>query len=301
LPQPQPIGERHAGPSGTVELPRNGPDNRALTQTPLSRNTRIIAPSGAHLDAIADENFRRGLRETDRRWDLSDRGYHWQPWNKNWACHHYDGRFHWWGFYMGPVYFWTIDWQDNYWWYDPYWHRWCYLYNDAWWWQDPASMQTVYIYQDGTYYQYADADGEVALSPDQTPPTDQPPADASPEPPVDPIAKVLYSLDGSRAVQITRDNADAYLYDTADPPAFNPVWLGSGVTEVLFNPNDQRPLVQILIKMGDDKFDVVDKNGNSLLAPAATARPMPVDGPPSAPPNTNSPTLNGLGSGDVGW
>jgi hypothetical protein len=306
LPRPQPMGDRRVGPSGAVELPRSGPDHHPLTQSPLTgRNHRIIAPGGANLSAIRDESFRNSVRNTDRGWDLSDRGYHWQQWNGNWACHRYDGRFHWWGFYMGSAYFWTIDWYDNYWWYDPYCHRWCYLYNDAWWWQDPANMQTAYLYQDGDYYQYDDAPGgEVVLNADQTPPVDAPPADDATQPPADPVAKVLYSPDGTRAVQITRDNADAYLYDTADPPAFNDVWLGSGVTDVRFRMDGQNQLIQILTIMGDDRFNVFDKNGNSSTAPAAPAQPMPVNAPPSpqaGPPDSNSPTLNALGGGNPGW
>ncbi len=115
---------------------------------------------------------------------------------------------------MGGVYFWTRYYNDNYWWYDPYWHRWTYLNDGQWWWQGDNNV--TYVYNDGAYYQYGGNDSGVIMTPDPTPPVDVPPGD----PTTTPVNQTtVYSLDGTRSVQITGDNRDAYLYDltVADP------------------------------------------------------------------------------------
>jgi len=99
------------------------------------------------------------------------------------------------------------------------------------------------------------------------------------------------------------DSQDAFLYDTANPPSFDPVYLASKVTQVQFsNPNNGRPL-EVVLTLSDGSFDMFDGQGNTYnpgtydqdeAAQAngdsedGSAAPPPDDGstnaPPSAPP-----------------
>lgn len=205
--------------------------------------------------------MKNNIKDIDGKWDNRNRGYDWHNFNGYDMLHHFDGRYHWWGFYLADVYFWSIYYNDYYWWYDPYWHRWCYLQDGSWWWQNPDDLSNTYIYQDGAYYQYDDSDGGVVLNPDPTPPVDVPPGDPTP---ADPNAKTFYSTDGSRMVQITGDDLEATLYDTSATPAFQPVLLGTGVTDVRFQADDSGALSQILTVAADGSFSTFDTFGNPL-------------------------------------
>jgi hypothetical protein len=209
---------------------------------------------------LRDKGVEGNVRDINGKWDNRNRGYDWHSFNGFNMVHHFDGRYHWWGFYLADVYFWSIYFNDYYWWYDPYWHRWCYMQDGSWWWQNPDNLGDTYIYQDGAYYQYNNSDGGVVLNPDPTPPVDVPPGDPTP---TDPNAKTFYSDDGSRMVQITGDDLEAYLYDTANPPAFQPILLATGVSDVKFKLNGSQ-LAQILTLTSDGSFSTFDQNGNSL-------------------------------------
>jgi hypothetical protein len=97
-------------------------------------------------------------------------------------------------------------------WTDPYWHRECFFYNGQYWWLGPDGL--MYLYVNGWYYRYAYGDSGVVVTPDPTPPVDVPPSAPTPA-----DQTTVYSLDGTRSIQITGDNRDAYLYDltAADP------------------------------------------------------------------------------------
>jgi len=102
--------------------------------------------------------------------------------------------------------------------------------------------------------------------------------DSQPAPQADSGPKAYNSTDGTRQVLVSGDNKDAYLYDTTDSPTFDPVYLGSGVTDVLFQADDQGKILFIMTLSSDGGFTLFDQNGNPQnVVPA----PAPVDPVPA--------------------
>ena len=214
---------------------------------------------------IDQKDFRDNIHHDQDHWNNNDHGYHWRDWGNGWRVnHHYDEfGFHWWGFYVADMYFWTRYYNDNYWWYDPYWHRWVYMHEGQWWWTGPNGWN--YVYNNGSYYHYDTGNGGVIMTPDPTPPVDVPPGD----PTTTPVNQTsVYSLDGTRSVQITGDGKDAYLYDltVADPasPAAQGKYLASGVKSAAFvNEGDAiKEIVLTLVdESGSESTQTFDRDG----------------------------------------
>jgi hypothetical protein len=299
--------------NGTViNHPRTFPDGRPINSRPVVRG-----PHGDHITIINNTTVINNVRNYNR-WETDRNRYYWHDYNGHRFCHYYDSwGFHWYGWYIADVYFWTRYWNDMYWWYDPYYHRWVYLRDGRWWWQDPARVEVVYLYtpETNTYYQYDNAPGGgVVMTPDPTTPVETPPADPS-EPSTTPAQqpqKIFMSADGRRSVQIFGEKNDAFLYDTAETPSFDPVYLASGVTEARFSQTaEDQPLTVLLLteEKADDGtvtkgFKMFDENGNDL-SQASEPTPAPVDAPsdnaetPAQTPSASQ-TLNLLRAG-VNW
>lgn len=280
-----------------VHPPERNRQGQPITQQPLQNaNGRVIAPTTNNVTIINNNTYITNINNVQNNWNgRRDYGYQWHHWDGREVCHHYDPYgYHWWGFYVGPVYFWTRYWDDNYWWYDPYWHRWVYLHDSRWWWRDPYNTEVVYVYTDNGYYRYDDAPGGggVVMNPDPTPPVVMPP---DPEP--TPVAQqpiVYTSADGTRIVTISADGKKtAYLSDTADPPAFQPVWLGDGVTEVRFKLDEQGALSQILTITDDGGFSVFDRNGYAINNQPPATEPTSL----TSPDGSRTVTISGDGTG----
>ncbi|MBI5211197.1 MAG: hypothetical protein HY927_14590 [Elusimicrobia bacterium] len=292
-----------------------GPDHRPIIQRPLEgRNHRVIPPWGAHLEPIHDRRIEDNIRRHHDGWNHNDHGYYWHEWYGRRMCHHYDSYgYHQWGFYVGDVYFWTRHWNNHFWWYDPYWHRWLYLRDGSWWWQNPAYVEVIYIYRDGSYYRYDRGVGGVILLPDPTPPVSAPPADPAPAPAPAPESKSFYSDDGTRVVQVFGEKKDAFLYDTAEQAAFDPKWLDSGVTDVRFKLDDQDQLETIMTLTEDGGFNLFDRDGNpQTIQPVGEPvdpAPLPDDGQGDGGTTPSSlgqglrqsGAFNALKTGDLGW
>jgi hypothetical protein len=231
--QDHPIDPSHHGDNRAVHPPERDHNGQPVTQRPnRDAHGRDIPPGRDHMGRIDRKDFRDNIHHEQDRWNARDHDYHWHDWNGWRVCHHYDEfGFHWWGFYVGEVYFWTRYYNDNYWWFDPYWHRWVYMRDGQWWWTGPDGW--VYVYNGGVYYHYQPADGGVIMTPDPTPPVDVPPGDPAPA-----NQTSVYSLDGTRSIQITGEGKDAYLYDltAADPqsPEAQGKYLASGVKSAAF-------------------------------------------------------------------
>ncbi len=207
-----------------------------MPQKPLQNDHgRNIPPGRGNIGQIDRPDVRQNIHGVQDHWNGNDHGYDWHNWNGMNVCHHYDQfGFHWWGFYVGDAFFWTRYFNDGYWWYDPYWHRWVYLNNGQWWWQNPDT-NAIYLYTDNGYYQYDNTDSGVVMTPDPTAPVDAPP-DPTPAPA---NQTTVYSQDGTRSIQVTGDNRDAYLYDltVADPSsdAAQARFIGTQVAGVKFD------------------------------------------------------------------
>jgi hypothetical protein len=307
MPKPKPINngiDQHHAP-GQIQHPAVGPDNKPISQRPLEGdNHRVIPPGDKRLDPMMNHGIEDQIRRENHGWNANDRGYYWRDWGGYRMCHHFDGIFNWWGFYLEDVYFWSVYYNDFYWWYDPYWHRWCYLRNGSWWWQDAG---VVYIYRGGSYYQYDDGVGGVVLNPDSTPPVEPPPASPTPAPTPDQQGRTFYSADGSRMVQVVGDDKQAYLYDTAESPAFTSKYLDSSVTEVRFKLDDQGKLTAIMTLKDDGGFNLFDQDGTpQAMAPAtAPAAAVSDDGQggkgPTASSIGKSLDLSALKAGNINW
>jgi hypothetical protein len=271
------IDPSHNGDGHAVHPPVRDDHGHAMNQKPLQdAHGRTVAPGRDRVGRIDQGDFHRDIHGVQDHWNNRDHDYHWHEMNGWRVCHHYDEfGYHWWGFYIGEVYFWTRFYNDGYWWFDPYWHRWVWLRDGQWWWQDPSGM--VYLYTGGSYYQYGQGSGGVVMTPDPTPPVDVPPGD-----PATPANQTsVYSLDGTRSVQITGDTKDAYLYDlTAEPDsaAAQPKYLASSVTNAAFVDAADGTVSQIILTATDDSGatvtlafgkDGVSSDASQSFAPAS--------------------------------
>jgi hypothetical protein len=57
----------------------------------------------------------------------------------------------WFGWYIGPDFFWTQYYRGTWWIYDDMEGRWCYWSQGNWWWQDPEDPEMIYLYDNGDY------------------------------------------------------------------------------------------------------------------------------------------------------
>jgi hypothetical protein len=251
-----PVPPRPIEHGGIIDPRRNGdgrsntPPNRRwdggnVTQREWSNQYgRRIPPGRDHITIINNTTIINNMNGVHRGWNTRDHGYSWYDWNGQRICHRYDDfGYHWWGFYVGNDYFWTRYSNGRHWWYDPYYQRWVYLDGGRWWWQDPLAPTVVYVIIDNNYYRYQDNAGTVVVRPDPTQPVVAPPVE--PNAPAAPAAdeETMYSLDGTRSVQILGSAKEAYLYDltSTDPngAASGGEWLASGVKAAKFVYDDK--------------------------------------------------------------
>jgi len=276
-PKPIPGGvidpNRH-GDDHAVQPPTHGGDGRRINAAPLQdQHGRYVPPTQNNVTIINNTTIVNNITNVQNNWNVGDHGYYWHDWDGRRVCHHYDGYgYHWWGFYVGPVYFWTRYSDDRYWWYDPYWHRWVYLHDGRWWWED--DYHVTYVIIDNNYYRYGNDGGTVVVQPDPTPPVVTPPAAPSAPAPVQ-DQTMFYSQDGTRSVQILGDRKEAYLYDLTiadqNDRAARGRWLGAGVKSAKFVYDDKtaadgtqtQVIRQIELTYADDadKLVVADLNG----------------------------------------
>ncbi|MFI5351140.1 MAG: hypothetical protein ACHQ2Z_16470, partial [Elusimicrobiota bacterium] len=268
-----PIDPAHHGDNHAVQAPSKDDHGHAVTQKPnRDAHGRDIPPGRDHMGRIDRSDFRNNIHRDQDHWNNRDHKYHWNTWDGWRVCHHYDEfGFHWWGFYVGDIYFWTRYYNDAYWWYEPYWHRWAYMHDGQWWWNAPDG--TLYVYINGSWYRYNGGDGGVVVTPDPTTPVDVPPGDQTPAP------AATYSLDGTRSIQITGDAKDAYLYDltVADPSSAEGQgkWLAAGVTSAAFVNAADGSIAKIVLTATDESGAAetltFDRDGKSLDGAAPPA------------------------------
>ena len=265
------IDPKHNGDNHAVQPPHHDGNGRPVDQKPnRDQHGRDIPPGHDHIGQFDRPDVRHNIHDVQDRWDHNNHGYDWHDWNGMRVAHHYDEfGFHNWGFYVGGTYFWTRYHDDNYWWYDPYWHRWCSLHEGQWWWQNGDGV--IYVYTGNGYYQYGSSDSGVIMTPDPTPPVDVPPGDPTPAP-ANQIS--VYSLDGTRSIQVNGDNRDAYLYDltVADPQsdAAKGRYIGTQVagvniiygTQTADDGTETQVIQQIELSYDDSSsVSIVDLNG----------------------------------------
>jgi len=231
-----------------VPRPDRGWDNQVLRANP-------IQPRRFNTDLVRNQMSRVGRPEYMNRLQFanreeSERGrYYWHR-DEGFNYGHYvdNTGFHWYGWYVGDQYFWTRNYSGRWWWYDEGYGRWCFWNDNFWWWQDPNHVGDLYCYNNDVYIPVNSADDQIVVTTNDHPDSTE-----------------YASPDGTRIVKIASDSRDAFLYDAAEPPAFDPQYLASGVESVQFsNPKNGNPL-EIILKLDNGTFDMLDADGDPYV------------------------------------
>jgi hypothetical protein len=136
-----------------IVWPKAGPHGRALRADGFVTREHMN-------EAFVHEHFRALVQDpvlltNVRRFTVEERvggRYYWHRWRDQDFCHYYDPwGYHWYGWYLGPRFFWTRYYNGGWWWYDPLRIRWCFWYDGFWWWQDPFNISLTYVYNGSDY------------------------------------------------------------------------------------------------------------------------------------------------------
>jgi hypothetical protein len=229
----------------TIRLPQEGPGHSPLRAT-------AISPRHFNDPLVRQQMNRLGGSDWTRRIDrfnsteTQTNHYYWHQGDGFNYCHYNDSSgYHWWGWYQGGQCFWTRNYAGRWWWYDQDYNRWCFWNDNYWWWQDPYHMGDLYCYDNDGYVPCNSADDQEVVTA-----------------PVGPGEQAYNSPDGTRLVKIAGDSQDAFLYDSANPPTFEPVYLASGVDKVQFSNSGGGRTLEILLRLNDGSFDMFDGYGN---------------------------------------
>jgi hypothetical protein len=264
-----------------IQYPRQGFDSGALHTAAISPrffNGPIVRQQMARLDG-AD------WRGRIQRFNSNETRVNHYYWHREYGfnyCHFIDPwGYHWWGWYIGEWFFWTRYFDARWWWYDSDFDRWCFWNEGFWWWQDPYHLGDLYCYNNDSYIPCNSANDQVVVTT-----------------PNNPDVKAYNSPDGTRTVKLIGDSQDAFLYDTANPPAFDPVYLATGVQSVLFSDTNNGKPLEIILKLSDGSFNMFDGYGNpynlgafnnDLAAQGETGASQP-------PPDSVKPSDHGKGN-----
>ncbi|MEI7640699.1 MAG: hypothetical protein WCJ46_04225 [bacterium] len=229
----------------SIVFPKLGFDARPLKATEFSSrkfNDKTIQAQMFLIGANAWQDRFRGFDKSESRINY----YYWHKDKKFDYCHYIDiVGYHWYGWYTSGGYFWTRHFNNRWWWYDTGFNRWCFWNNGFWWWQDPYHIGDLYCYNNLNYIAVNSANDNVAVTA-----------------PNNSNANVFVSQDNTRKVKIVADTQDAFLYDMETPPTFDPVYLASGVKDVMFSDTGNGKELEIILKLNDGTFDMFDSFGN---------------------------------------
>ncbi len=230
----------------TISFPIKEPDHQGTDPT-------MVSPRHFNDDVVRDQ---MGIVDNPKWQDRADQldanenqagHYYWHDEEGFNYCHYRDASgYDWYGWYVGSQYFWTRHFNGRWWWYDTDFDRWCFWNNGFWWWQDPYHVGDLYCYNNDNYIPCNSAEDQIVVTA----------PDGSGQ-------QVFNSPDGTRQVKLTPDSQDAFLYDTALHPAFDPLYLASGVQSVQFSGTGNGRPLEIILKLNDGSFDMFDSQGNS--------------------------------------
>ncbi|HTA77002.1 MAG TPA: hypothetical protein VK791_07590 [bacterium] len=259
-----------------IKYPQKGPDHLAITASIVSPRHFNDAIVRDHM-TIADSPEWQARAD---RFNMTENqvGHHY--WHNDGGityCHYLDASgYHWYGWYLGDQYFWTRNFNGRWWWYDSDFDRWCFWNNGFWWWQDPYHVADLYCYNDNNYIPCNSADDQVVVT----------------SPDTNSNLQSYTSPDGTKLVKVDPDTQDAFLYDTANPPAFDPVYLASGVQSVQFSDTSNGRPMEIILKLNDGSFDMFDAQGNAYGPGANDADQASQGIPPAGPAYESAPPSN---------
>jgi hypothetical protein len=249
-----------------IRFPQKGADHQPITAA-------VVSPRHFNDDVVRDNmklvnspdwlNRLNGFNSSENQTGH----YYWHNDGGINYCHYLDASgYHWYGWYVGDQYFWTRNFNGRWWWYDSDFNRWCFWNNDFWWWQDPNHVADLYCYNNDNYIPCNSAEDQVVVTASS-----------------DSTMRSIPSSDGTRIVKLDEQTQDAFLYDTANPPSFAPVYLASGVESVDFSDTSNGRPMEIILKLNDGSFDMFDAQGNSYNPGALDADEARQGAPPSPP------------------
>jgi hypothetical protein len=214
--------------------------NRTINNTTIVNHINVRVGMGSHL--------RRGQ-------------YYWFYNGGMRHAHYYDVYgIHWFGFYLGDVYFWARWHSGRLWWRDYSRGRWLHYRDGFWWWMGPSGV--VYLYRDGIYLRYEAVRGGYRTRP-ETPsaPEAEPEEETS-----------FYSEDGTRMVEIFGERRESFLYDTTGDEPELIAFLAADTEEVQFSGGTEDAPLQILVISVDEQglksFTLFDEEGVPYGAPS---------------------------------
>ena len=229
-----------------IRFPEKGPDHQPITAS-------AVSPRHFNDDVVRNQMKLVDSSEWQTRADqynVSENQaghYYWHNDDGVSYCHYLDSSgYNWYGWYTGGQYFWTRDFDGRWWEYDSDYSRWCFWNDGYWWWQDPNHVGDLYCYDNNDYIPCNSQDDQVVVTA-----------------PDDGLMNSYPSADGTRIVKIDEQTQDAFLYDTANPPGFDPVYLASGVESVNFSDTSNGRPLEIVLKLNDGSFDLFDAQGNA--------------------------------------
>ena len=231
-----------------MTYPKKGPDQAPLRVSAIPARDFNQPTVRDHMKFLRDSGFMDQVKTLNHSENKVNHYYWHQDSDHGYTYCHYTDQwgYHWYGWYLSDGFFWTRYYNHRWWFYDQDKARWCFWDNGFWWWQDPYHVADLYLYNNAQYIPCDSAKDAVVT-------TVQTGNDT-----------VYSSPDGTRMVKIMGDSGDAFLFDTAIPASFNPLYLASQVTGVKFsNTNDGQPL-EIMLTLSDGTFDFFDNQGNPL-------------------------------------
>jgi hypothetical protein len=256
----------------TIRFPQHGLDHLAITATmvsPRHYNDGIVRD---HMNLV--DSVEWNARVNQFNFSENQAGhYYWHNDDGVNYCHYLDASgYHWFGWYRGDQYFWTRNFNGRWWWYDADYDRWCFWNNGFWWWQDPYHVGDLYCYNNDNYIPCNSSEDQVVVTASNN---------ANLQSNVSP--------DGTRLVKVDADTQDAFLYDTTNPPTFDPVYLASGVQSVQFSDTSNGRPLEIILKLNDGSFDLFDGQGNPYGPGTFDADQASQAGQPNAADQSNNP------------
>ncbi len=238
-----------------IRFPQKGPNKTPLMAAVIPSKNFNDPSVLNHMNLVHGDEMTSQVAQMNQS-ETRAGHYYWHNGNGFNYCHYVDGwGYQWYGWYLGDNYFWTRYYQDRWWFYDSDNDRWCFWDNGYWWWQDPYHVADLYFYSDGQYIP-CDSAKDTMVTATQA-------ANVS----------IYSSPDGTRMVKVLTDTGDAFLFDAAIPPTFNPIYLASQVTGVKFSDVSQGQPLEIMVTLGDGSFDLYDSQGNPLNFGDADAQP----------------------------
>ncbi len=276
-----------------IEFPKHGPDKMLITATAISPRHFNDEAVRDHMALISGDEWHLKVQDLNRV-EIQVGHHYWHQENGFNYCHYLDNYgYHWYGWYVGNQFFWNRYFNGRWWWYDTDFDRWCFWNNGFWWWQDPYHVGDLYCYNNTNYIPCNSDQDQVVVTA---------PAASS--------LQAYNSPDGTRIVKVDSTTQDAFLYDTANPPSFEPIYLASGVKNVQYSDTSNGRPLEIVLTLNDGSFDMFDGQGNPYNPGAfdadqaaqsnANTNTMPDSGAPSTynpPPDGGTPPTSAPSAG----